>query len=325
MAARNIIAIGASAGGLEAIQELTATLTPDLDAAVVVTLHIHSTSDGVLPHILNRAGPLLAANAVDGEPVETGRIYIAPPDYHLILDDQHIQLSHCPKENMQRPCINAMFRSVAAAYGPRASGILLTGMLDDGAAGLWEIQQHGGTTIVQDPAEAVFPAMPKNAIRGLNVQYIVRIREMAPLLARLTERSERYFSEIPVQPPPQSTEQSCPDCSGVMRSVRLGGLREYRCHIGHRFGLMSLITQKREVVEQAVESALAQSEELTKLLDSVQADADIETRQILSEEIAERHEEQETLRELVSSQKARPPDAVLGQKPSQEEKTRALR
>jgi two-component system chemotaxis response regulator CheB len=316
MAARNIIAIGASAGGFEALQELVATLPTDLDAAILVTLHIYHTSDGILPYILNRAGTLPATNAVDGEPVETGRIYVAPPDYHLVLDDQHLQLSHGPKESMQRPCINAMFRSVAAAYGPRASGVLLTGTLDDGAAGLWEIQQHGGTTIVQDPAEAVFPAMPKNAIRGLNVQYIVRIREMAPLLVRLTERSERYFPEIPVQSQLEPADQSCPECGGAMRSVRMGRLQEYRCHTGHRFGLMSLIAQKRNVVEHAIESALAQSEELTQLLESVQTEAEVETKQTLGEEIAERREEQETLRELVRGRKARPLEPALSQESS---------
>jgi two-component system chemotaxis response regulator CheB len=300
MAARNIVAIGASAGGIEAIRQLAAELPPDLDAAVLATLHIVSGSDEILPALLNRSGPLPASNAVDGEPVHPGRIYVAPPDYHLILKDQRLQLSHGPKENFQRPCINAMFRSVAEAFGPRASGILLTGTLDDGAAGLWAIQQRGGSTIVQDPEEALFRAMPENAIRGLNVQYIVRIREMGPLLTQLTRRNERAFPAPAVEPPLEPGLQTCPECGGAMSTIRLGGLREYRCHIGHRFGLRTLIAEKRNVVENFLDSALAQSEELTDLLAMGLSDADPAVKRILHDEIAERRREQQALRELAS-------------------------
>src|SRR5438270_1143154 len=147
MAARDIIVIGASAGGFEAIQQLARHFPPDLPAAVFVTLHIYERSESILPSLIDRAGPLPAAHAVDGETIHAGRIYIAPPDYHLMLDPGRVHLSHGPKENMNRPCINVMFRSAAAAYGERVAGVLLTGLLDDGAAGLWEIQQHNGATI----------------------------------------------------------------------------------------------------------------------------------------------------------------------------------
>lgn len=186
MAGRDIVVIGASAGGFEALRVLAGTLPADLAAAVFVVLHKYDQSDGILPALLNHAGPLLAANAVDGETIRKGRIYVAPPDYHVVLQRGCVQLSHGPKENLQRPCINMMFRSAAAAYRERVIGVLLTGLLDDGAAGLWEIQQHYGATVVQDPEEATFRSMPDSAIRGLNVQYIVRLAEMGPLLARLS-------------------------------------------------------------------------------------------------------------------------------------------
>jgi two-component system chemotaxis response regulator CheB len=312
MVARNIVAIGASAGGIGAIRQLAAEFPPDLDAAVLATLHIVSGSDEILPALLNRSGPLPASNAVDGEPLRSGHIYVAPPDYHLIVKDQHLQLSHGPKENFQRPCINAMFRSVAEAFGPRASGVLLTGTLDDGAAGLWAIQQRGGSTIVQDPEEALFRAMPENAIRGLNVQYIVRIREMGSLLAKLTGRNERAFPGPAVEPPLEPGGQTCPECGGVMSTVRLGGLREYRCHTGHRFGFRTLIAEKRNVVENLIDSALAQSEELTDLLAMALSDADSAVKGILHDEIAERRREQHALRELANRPKADLPEPGIG-------------
>ena len=158
----------------------------DLDAAVFVTMHLGERANSLLPQILTRAGRLPAVHPADQTAIRKGMIYIAPPDYHLLLRPGEVHLGHGPRENRQRPCINVMFRSAAAAYGDRVAGVVLTGMLDDGGSGLWEIQQHGGATIVQDPQEAAFPSMPENAIRSLNVQYIVKLDEMPGLLTRLT-------------------------------------------------------------------------------------------------------------------------------------------
>lgn len=298
MAARDIIAIGASAGGFEAISRLTAGLPADLPATVLITLHVSRASRGILPSILDRCGPLPAGFAVDGERLARGRIYIAPPDYHLALEDSRIFLSHGPRENLQRPCINVMFRSAAYTYGPRVAGVLLTGLLDDGAAGLWDIQQHGGATIVQDPAEAQYPDMPENAIRGLNVQYIVRLDEMASLLTRLVMTDSENTPQIPSQPSPETCGQTCPECGGAISSFRLGRMREYRCHTGHRFGLQSMIEQKGTAVEHALNGALAQSEELSDLLETALAQADIERAQEIRSQMEERKAEQDTLRQL---------------------------
>lgn len=268
MAARDIIVIGASAGGFEAIQVLAQRFPPDLPAAVFVTLHLSEYSEGTLPASLNRITALPAANAIDGEPIHVGRIYVAPPDHHLILEPGQIRLSRGPRENMQRPSINTMFRSAAAAYGERVAGVLLTGRLDDGAAGLWEIQQHHGATIVQDPDEATFRSMPDSAIHGLNVQFIVRLEEMGPLLARLSMAdNNRSKPGDPVRPVEERSAQVCPQCGGSMTSISMGNLREYRCHIGHRFGLETMISEKTKVVERSKETALSQSEELLELLE----------------------------------------------------------
>jgi two-component system, chemotaxis family, protein-glutamate methylesterase/glutaminase len=299
MSTRDIIVIGASAGGLEALQQLAAGLPRDLQAAVFITLHLSSTSIGLLPSRLNKTGPLPAAHAEDGEMVRPGRIYTAPPDYHLVLEDSRVLLSHGPKENLQRPGINVMFRSAAAVYGPRVIGVLLTGLLDDGAAGLWEIQQRGGMTVVQDPEEAQFRSMPESAINGLNVQYIVRLAEMGPLLRWLTIEDRESLPEPHPEPVLEPSSQSCPLCGGAMATVQLGDLREYRCHIGHRFGLKSLIAEKREVVESALSTALSQSEELTALLElSLAEPSDSPDPDELLVELSERKSEQETLRTL---------------------------
>ncbi|MGH9562061.1 MAG: chemotaxis protein CheB, partial [Terracidiphilus sp.] len=195
MSVRDIVVIGASAGGIGALAQLATRLPNDFQAAIFVTIHAYSGRNGFLPKLLSSKGTWPADQARDGEPIRPGRIYTAPPDYHLTLENGRVLLSHGPKENMQRPCINTMFRSAASVYGPRVAGVLLTGLLDDGAAGLWEIQRRGGATIVQDPEEAQFPSMPESAIKGLNVQYIVRIAEMGTLLKRLATQNRERFPE----------------------------------------------------------------------------------------------------------------------------------
>lgn len=305
MPARDIIVIGASAGGFDAIQRLAAGLPANLQAAVFITLHVYGKSDSMLPQLLNRAGTLPAAHPRDGEPVHKGRIYVAPPDYHLLLRRGHIELGHGPRENMQRPGINVMFRTAAASYGERVAGVLLTGLLDDGAAGLWEIQQHGGATVVQDPEEATFRSMPDSAIRGLNVQYIVPIAEMAHLLTRLTMTDQRIPSASLPQPQIEPAGQVCPECGGVMTVAHMGSLREYRCHTGHRFGLHTMIEEKSRVIEHSLGTALSQSEELSRLLETALDGSGPDAARRISEELAERKEEQMALRNLAGKRRSR--------------------
>jgi two-component system chemotaxis response regulator CheB len=302
--ARNIIAIGASAGGIEAIQKVISGFQPDLRAAVFVTQHLSDRSQGILPDILNRVGSLPAMHPWEETPIQMGRIYVAPPDYHLLLTPDTVYLGHGPKENLQRPCINTMFRSAAASHGERVAGVLLTGLLDDGAAGLWEIQQKGGATIVQDPGEAEYKSMPESAIRGLNVQYIVRLAEMAPLLTRLTMGDKNV--QLPGGAKEQielSVSQTCPECGGAMKAFRVGQMIEYKCHVGHRLGLKSMISDKGRVVEKAVWTALSQSEELVELLELASPHVDRETAESLIEEINQRREDHTMLRRIVERTK----------------------
>ncbi|WP_109489032.1 chemotaxis protein CheB [Occallatibacter savannae] len=299
MPARDIIVIGGSAGGFDAIRRLAAGFPADLPAAVFVTIHVTGKSDGILPAIITSAGPLVAVHPTDGEPIKPGKIFVAPPDYHLVIRQGHVHLGHGPRENMQRPCINAMFRSAASSYGERVAGVLLSGLLDDGAAGLWEIQQHHGTTVVQEPEEATFRSMPDSAIRGLNVQYIVRLSEMAPLLTRLAMTHETNpFQQPTSTSSEEGTTQTCPECGGVMTATRMGDLIEFRCHVGHRFGLRTLLEQKSKNIERLLEMALAQSEELSRAVRSAIDHPDGEDRQDLKQELHRRAHEQEVLRSL---------------------------
>ena len=279
MVARDRIVIGASAGGVSALREMVAGFPADLPAAIFITLHMFERGELFLPDLLNSAGPLKAQFARDDLPIEDGRIYVAPPDHHLLIGPTAVRLGHGPREGLQRPSINVMFRSAAAAFGDRVVGVVLTGLLDDGASGLWEILQYGGITAVQDPEEAAYRSMPESAICGLNVQYILRLGEMAPLLTRLSMGERRDPQTVAK---PQSTEaalpqasprlQACPECGGVMTLEQHGEIKEYVCHVGHRLGLQSMIADKTDVIERTMWTALAQSEELLALLEQAQDD-----------------------------------------------------
>jgi len=159
---RNIIVIGASSGGFEAIRQLVAALPADLDAAIFIVWHMSPDVTGILPQVINRQKTLLATNAVDNEPIANNRIYVAPPDKHLLLDNGIVRVTRGPKENRFRPAVDPLFRSAAYIYGPRVIGIVLSGALDDGTSGLWTIKSRGGIAIVQEPAEAEVPSMPEN-------------------------------------------------------------------------------------------------------------------------------------------------------------------
>ena len=161
---RDVIAVGTSAGGVQALQELVAQLPPELPASVLVVLHLMPHAHSVLADILDRAGPLPATPAREGERLERGHVYVAPPDFHLLLRGDAVHLSAGPRENGHRPAIDTLFHSVARAYGPRAIGVVLSGTLDDGTDGLRMIKEHGGATVVQDPEDAAYPEMPASAI-----------------------------------------------------------------------------------------------------------------------------------------------------------------
>jgi len=206
MAKRDIIVIGCSSGGIEALRILLSQLPADFEATIFVVVHIGADSPGLLPFILDRFGPLEVIDPHDGERFRPGKVYVAPPDRHLLLEPGRICLTRGPKENRFRPAIDPLFRSAAQVYGPRTIGVILTGGLDDGTAGLWALKKLGGIAVVQDPKDALFPSMPTNALKYVSVDYAVPLREIAPLLVSLTNSAfETYHSHRGFSPVLAST------------------------------------------------------------------------------------------------------------------------
>jgi two-component system chemotaxis response regulator CheB len=196
---KDIVVIGTSAGGVEALSNLVSYFPSDLDAAIFVVLHIPTYATSVLPQILNRAGKLPASHPQDNEEIRAGHIYIAPPDYHLLVEPGYISLLRGPKENSHRPAIDPLFRSAARAYGKRVVGVVLTGMLDDGTAGLQAVKMCGGTAIVQSPEDAIYKGMPRSAIRHVeDIDYILPLSEIPQTLVELANTPVEAKANNPV-------------------------------------------------------------------------------------------------------------------------------
>lgn len=291
MEKRNIIVVGASAGGFEALKTLAANLPADLDASIFVVWHMAATVRGVLPQVLNRFERVGAVTPHDGEKIKSNRIYVARPDYHMLIDDGRIHLSRGPKENRFRPAIDPLFRSAAREYGNRVIGVILSGSLDDGSAGLWTVKSRGGVAVVQDPRDAEVPAMPENAMRAVAVDHIVPIAEMAELLARLA--NEEVLAEAEMQVDKYEEEKTdveikiaanadafeigvmklgelspftCPECHGVLSILKDGDLKRFRCHTGHAYSPDTLLAAVSENIEDGMWNALRSIEESVMLL-----------------------------------------------------------
>ena len=243
MTAPAIIVIGTSTGGLAPLRQIVAGLAPDLPAAICVVQHI-GAHHSHLPALLSRSGPLQAMEATDGSPIEAGRIYIAPSDQHLIVSDGHLHLTRGPRENYARPAIDPLFRSAAETFGPNAIGVILTGKLNDGTAGLYEIKRRGGIAVAQDPDESESPGMPASALDHVMVDYVLPAASMARLFNELALRlaggigpeamnaasREATEDDLPGAHPVTLT---CPECGGSMRRSDYGTLLKFDCHIGH--------------------------------------------------------------------------------------------
>lgn len=283
MATRDIVVIGASAGGIEALKRLVSVLPRDIPAAILVVQHMHPRFHSELDGILERSGTLPVRFAQDGERVRHGQVYLAPSDHHLLFDDGHVRVLRGPKENRHRPAIDPLFRSAAWTYGPRVVGVVLSGTLDDGAAGLWAVRSAGGVAVVQDPADALYSEMPTSALMAFNVDHVLPVEEIGSLLAKLAHEevdgtAEKHAPKgIGVELSAVTREHDtdvedmrqlgrpigfmCPACHGGLWELQDGELVRYRCHIGHAFSPDSLQAAQSEDVEYALESALRALEE----------------------------------------------------------------
>jgi two-component system chemotaxis response regulator CheB len=184
---RDIVVVGASAGGVQALQLLVRGLPVDFQGSILVVLHLPAWAPSGLAGILSRSSPLPAIQAGPHEPLEPGRIYVAAPDHHLLAEDHHVVRWKGPAEDRHRPSINALFRSAAVTWGERVTGVVLTGLLNDGTAGLWWVKKFGGLTMVQEPEEAEFPDMPRNALAHVEIDYVLKVSEMGAVLTGLVQ------------------------------------------------------------------------------------------------------------------------------------------
>jgi len=282
-----LIVVGASAGGLKALIALIQQLPGDFPAPVLIVQHISADASGdVLLDALNKHGKLNCLHAVNGEPVKAGHIYLAPSDHHLLVEkDGHLHVTKGAQENRSRPGIDPLFRSAAVAFGNRVTGIILTGYLDDGTSGLIAIQRCGGTCMVQDPNEADYPDMPKNALNQLKVDYCVPIAEMGSILSKLVARkpskqkaipedikreaiiAERVLSDLAsVNSLGEQVPFNCPGCGGVLWKMAKGSQLRYRCHTGHAYTAEALLAEQTKKIEETMWTALRMFEERKNLL-----------------------------------------------------------
>jgi two-component system, chemotaxis family, protein-glutamate methylesterase/glutaminase len=308
-----IIVIGASAGGHDALCKLTATLPPDLNAAVFIVIHLSRESiDNFLTIRLQKCTSLPCELAADNLSIKKGHVYIAPVDHHLVLRHGTMHLTKGPPENRWRPSIDVLFRSAAVHYSEQAIGIILTGMLDDGTAGMQAIQRCGGTCIVQEPAEAEYPDMPQSVINNTMVDFILPAGQMNEALqhtiltktisgvkvpkdlkaeAALVDRTSITIGEMTLLG--NQSVYSCPDCGGGLWEIKEGEHIRYRCHIGHAFSENELLSKQYESVNASLWVALRMMEERRNLLNKISKEEITKNLHILAKSHIERAKELE--------------------------------
>jgi two-component system, chemotaxis family, protein-glutamate methylesterase/glutaminase len=285
---RDVVVIGGSAGGIEALTNLVSGFPNDLAAAVFIVVHTAPESPGYLAQIISRAGPLRAQYALDGARFDVGQIYVAPADHHLLLNlGSVMNVVRGPRENRTRPAVDPLFRSAALAYGPRVIGVVLSGALDDGTAGLRAIKMCGGLTMAQDPADALVGSMPTSALRNVSIDYTRPATELAGLIAQLAqgkapeptrlERKMKKLLEVEVDAAKGHGAQAiidhadpslftCPECHGALLKLRGEKPLRYRCHTGHAFTADSLLAELSEATEEAVWNAVRSIQESSMLM-----------------------------------------------------------
>lgn len=279
--ATRVVVVGGSAGGVEAMSRLVSHFPRDLPAAVLMVLHIPHNAVSVMPAILRRAGRLPAVHAATREPLREGMIYVAPPDRHMLIRDANVITSFGPRENGHRPAIDPLFRSAADTYRRNAIGVILTGNLDDGTAGLAAIKECGGITIVQDPEDALYPGMPASAAQNVEVDHIVPLDRIASTVMELLDAPappskkaatngdlETEIKKAEMDPSVEIDEQAgqpseftCPECNGGLWEIKEGPMVRYRCRVGHAYSSDSLVGAYGRSVEAALWAALRSLEE----------------------------------------------------------------
>lgn len=293
---RDLVVVGASAGGVEALKRFVSQLPADLPATVCVTLHLASGSKSMLPGILARAGAIRVEAVYDGAPLEHSVVYVGQPDSHVVITGERISLGHGARENGNRPSVDVLLRSAAVARGSRTVGVVMTGMLDDGTAGLAAIVRHGGAALVQDPSEAEFPSMPRNALEGTPGATALPLDALVDEVVRIVSSDEIGTPEV--SPEQQARDEaevrsalgqdpvltggvhlgppsrySCPDCGGVLNELGSDGALRFRCRVGHAYSAEALLQHQAGTVEDALWTALRALEEREEISTRLSRDA----------------------------------------------------
>jgi len=318
VATRDIVVVGASAGGVEALSELVKNLPKNFAGSVFIVMHIGSAS--ALPHILDRCTELPVRHAHDDEKYEPGRIYVAPPDRHMRIEDGVVRVAKGPRENGHRPAIDVLFRTAARAMRDRVIGVLLSGGRDDGSAGLFAIKSRDGITVVQDPAEASVPDMPRNALEYVEVDHCLPVKRIASLLVDMSKRTngiaeasssngkknsrgDKVNRKIVRQPEAEFVPLACPECNGPLYEVREGEMAKFNCKVGHSFTPEGLSVAHSEALERALWTAIrAMNERITmhrKLMERPKRNkSEIALLKRLEEAVATAEQDVELLREI---------------------------
>jgi two-component system chemotaxis response regulator CheB len=292
MGNRDIIVIGGSAGATAPLKQILGRFPLDLPAAVFVVLHIPAQGIGILSTVASAAGKLPVRQATDGMVIENGNVYLAAPDHHLLIDDSHIMLGRGPRENMARPAIDALFRSAALHFGPRVIGVVLSGLLSDGAAGLNAIKRCGGIALVQDPQDAISDEMPLRALEETTVDLCVPGARLGDVLADLARESPGTMLPIPPEirleveiaagerlgtdrltKIAEPAALTCPSCGGVLSAIKSGHPLRFRCQVGHGYTADALAKSQEGRVDEALRVALRIIEERAELVHRMAMDA----------------------------------------------------
>lgn len=307
MNTHDLIVIGGSTGAQGVLRQVFSDFDAELAASLLVVTHIASNSGNLLASILDAAGPIKVVTAADGDPIEQGRAYVGPAGSHLLVDQGAIRLGHGPRENMVRPAADALFRSAAVSYGPRVIGVVLSGLLDDGAAGLAAVKRCGGTTVVQDPADALANEMPVGALSASDIDYRVTGSRMAQALLELSREPAQEPGPVPADIAwevsiamgrPSTTEDltrvatpvalACPGCGGVLSQLHQPDVLRFRCQIGHAYTAEALDKEHEAAVMHSLGMALRILEERHTLLTKMSADARRKGRELSARQFEER-------------------------------------
>lgn len=340
MSVNRIVVVGASAGGVESLQALVSSLPSDFAAAVFIVLHIPPNFVSHLPEILSRNSPFPVRHPAGREKIKAGHIFVAPPDHHLLIEEDCVIATRGPKENRNRPSIDALFRSAAYHYREKVIGIVLSGALDDGTSGLWNIKRMGGVTITQEVSECVFDSMPLSALEQVAIDFSVSASQMGQLLAKLICEAQQVEqcnlpkahsqlglendiavgnstlgkSIIEAGPPSVFT---CPECHVVMMEIEEGRRIRYRCHTGHAYSVSALLSELIEGVDQSYWKAMRGLEEAAMLLEKAGMELEESNRgdaaRLFRTEAEQARKQAKNIRETVLSGKCYSSDTLLGE------------